>query len=288
MRKIEIRENVLIAPYTTFQIGGIARYFSTVKTEEDLLETFAFCKEKALPFLILGKGSNVLFSDKGFDGMVILNKISHLKIEGERVEVGSGYSFALLGVKTASLGLSGLEFASGIPATVGGAIYMNAGASSEQTFDTLESVDFIDFEEGKLFSFTKRELSFGYRFSSFQERKGAITKAVFSLKKKEGAKEVQKGILDYRLSTQPYASKTAGCFFRNPEEMSAGAVIDSLGLKGLTVGGARISTVHANFIENFNNASAEDVLKLVEMIQNIVYKFKGIKLEIEVRIFGAS
>ena len=281
-----MKKNVKLAPYTTFHVGGVARYLSIVKTADDVKEAFAFALENHLPHIVLGKGSNTLLKDEEFPGIVIVNKIDFLNIEDERVHVGSGFFFPLLASKAASLELSGLEFASGIPGSVGGAIYMNAGAIGQQTFDTLEEVEFVSIN-GEEYRFSKRDISYAYRTSEFQKMQGMITGATFGLKKGADVREKMRKMLEQRFSSQPYKAKTAGCFFRNPKEGSAGALIDSLGLKGLTRGGARVSSLHANFIENFDKAKAQDILELVEVIQHIVYEKKGIHLEIEVKILGA-
>ncbi len=282
---MKLKQNAPLARYTTFNVGGIARYLSIVKSVEEVKEVFSFISENHLPHIILGRGSNSLIKEKEFAGVVIINKIDDFKIEGDVAFVGSGFSFPLLATRLASLNLSGLEFASGVPGSVGGAIYMNAGAIGQSTSDCLETVEFVDVN-GEVFHFAKEDMTFDYRYSPFQEMNGMITSATFQLKEGIDSKENIRQMLEYRFQTQPYKAKTAGCFFRNPKEGSAGAIIDSLGLKGLCVGGARVSTIHANFIENFENATAEDILELVALIQTIVYEKKGIHLEIEVKLLG--
>ncbi len=276
------QRNKDLKSFSTFGIGGPARYFSEAKTKEQMQQMLCFAYEKQLPVHILGKGSNSLFDDRGFNGLVILNRIDFLKQQGPLFSVGAGYSFARLGGVTARGGWSGLEFASGIPATVGGAIFMNAGANGKQTVDTLEEVEFVT-EKGEAFRFKKETLHFGYRTSSFQKQQGAIVEALFRLTPSERAKSDQKEILDYRLHTQPYGEKSAGCAFRNPQDDSAGRLIEALGLKGLYVGGARISTKHANFIVNEGEASARDVLDLIDQIKERIYRESGIVLEEEIR-----
>lgn len=242
----------------------------------------AFCHTHNLPYFILGKGSNTLFDDRGFNGLVIHNRIDTLKIEGNIVTAGSGYGFARLGGQTARLGMSGLEFASGIPATVGGAIYMNAGANGKETKDALQSVLYVK-ENGEIVSYRKEELEFSYRTSSFQKWKGAIVEGVFALTPCVEAKDVQKEILDYRLKTQPYKDKSAGCAFRNPQGGAAGKLIDECGGKGMLVGGAGVSEKHANFIINKGGAKASDILALIAEIKEKVLKERGIHLEEEIR-----
>jgi UDP-N-acetylmuramate dehydrogenase len=279
---MQLLQNEPLSKYCTFGIGGAARYFTTVYNVHDVKEALFFAKEKGIPFLTLGKGSNCLFDDRGYNGLIILNKITYLDFEREKVSVGSGYSFAHLGIKTSKKKLSGLEFASGIPASVGGAIYMNAGANKMETKDTLLEVFYVD-DEGQERLFRKEELNFDYRFSSFQEMRGIIIGASFSLTKKESAKEKQKEILTHRLATQPYKAKTCGCVFQNPDSaISAGKLIDDCGLKGYAVGGALISLMHANFIENQGSASAADVQKILKEVKEIVKEKTGYDLQLEV------
>ena len=274
--------NVALSRLTSFRIGGPAKYLFEVKTIEEAQEALQFAKEKDLPFYVLGKGSNSLFDDEGFDGVVILNKIEFLFFDGPEIHVGGGYSFSLLGAQTARRRLGGLEFASGIPGSVGGAIYMNAGANGGETKDTLLSVDFLT-EDGKLEHLRRDEIAFRYRHSSFHEKKGVILGARFRLVPDEKAKERQVEIVKYRTSTQPYHDPSAGCIFRNPEGESAGRLIEECGLKGHCIGGAEVSTIHANFIVNRGDAKAADVVKLIAHIKKVVKEKTGIDLEMEVR-----
>ncbi len=274
-------KNVPLSDYTTYKIGGVAKQFLIVTTVEELSLALAHLNGTNERVIILGKGSNTLFDDRGFNGTVILNKIADIKWEEESVRVGAGYSFAHLGVQTARKGFSGLEFASGIPGTVGGAVYMNAGANGLETKDVIVSVEYLD-REGKLHNFPKNDLKFAYRWSMFHDMGGAIVGATFKLTPSSTAKQRQKEILDYRLATQPYKSKTCGCVFRNPEGFSAGKLIDECGLKNMTVGGATISPLHGNFIENRENATANDIIELMTHIRKVVKEKTGIELEEEV------
>jgi len=267
----------------TFGIGGAARYFFEAKDIASMQRAIAFCTQEQMPFMILGKGSNCLFSDSGFDGLVILNKIDFCEYSGPQVYVGAGFSFSLLGVQTARNGFAGLEFASGIPATVGGAIFMNAGAQGNETWTTLQEIEFVN-EQGALIQYKKEELSYSYRHSSFQSMKGAIVAARFTLTPSSEAKTKQRELLDYRIQTQPYSDKSAGCVFRNPPNHSAGALIDKCGLKGYSVGGAKVSEMHANFLVNAGEASGEDMRELIRQIQCRVKDETGIMLEQEVRV----
>jgi UDP-N-acetylmuramate dehydrogenase len=276
-------EQKMLSDVCSFGIGGPAKYFATASSIEEMQQILKWAFSAGEEVFILGKGSNCLFDDRGFNGLVILNKIDTIQQDENIFTVGGGYGFARLGGQTARLGFGGLEFASGIPATVGGAIYMNAGANGAQTADCLDCVLFVT-AEGDLTSFKKEELHFDYRTSSFQKMKGAIVQGIFVLTSQVEAKEKQKKLLEYRLQTQPYKDKSAGCVFRNPEGCSsAGRLIDECGLKGINVGGAQVSPMHANFLINANGATAADILGLIELIKERVYREKGIKLEEEIR-----
>lgn len=273
----------LLKDFSTFGIGGEARYFTEVRDAQEMSSVLSYCYSKKLPFFILGKGSNTLFDDRGFDGLVILNKIDFLERDEGKFRVGSGYSFSRLGQVTAKLGFSGLEFAAAIPATVGGAIFMNAGANGQECFDCLEELSFVT-EEGEVLRLLRKNLSWGYRSSSLHQKKGAIIEATFLLSPFEQAKEKQKKIIEYRLQTQPYGEKSCGCIFQNPPGESAGRLIEESGLKGLCLNGAAVSEQHANFIVNRGGATKEDVLALIQRIKEGVYKEKGIMLQEEIRV----
>ncbi|HSX11955.1 MAG TPA: UDP-N-acetylmuramate dehydrogenase [Rhabdochlamydiaceae bacterium] len=277
-----LQQGKLLSELSTFGIGGPAKLFVEASSIAEMQEILSYCSQEKLPFIVIGKGSNTLFDDRGFNGLVILNRITFCEYQQHQVYVGAGYSFSLLGVQTAKRGLSGLEFASGIPGSVGGAVYMNAGAGGSDTFSVLAEATYID-AEGKCTIFKKEEISFGYRFSSFQKQKGAIVAARFHLTPQEGARQKQLSLIDYRMKTQPYKDKSAGCVFRNPTTGSAGALIEACGLKGATIGGAVVSPMHANFIVNNGSATAQDIKKMAELIKKTVKEKKGIDLEMEVR-----
>jgi UDP-N-acetylmuramate dehydrogenase len=275
-------KNKPLSELSTFGIGGPAKWFIEVKTLEELQEAIREATQAQIAFLIIGKGSNTLFDDHGYDGLVILNKIAFMQHEEAMVRVGAGYSFSLLGVQTARKGWGGLEFASGIPATVGGAVYMNAGANGTETCDHLIDVTYVH-PDGSVQIYLKESLAFSYRTSSFQKMKGAIAAATFRLEKNEEARKKQLAIVEYRTKTQPYGEKSCGCVFRNPPGNSAGALIEKSGLKGLKVGGAEVSLLHANFLINKDHATASDILALAEIVREKVKEAQGIELELEIR-----
>lgn len=279
---MQLRHNQPLHEYSTFRIGGVARYFTVVCSVEELGEALAFCRENQLRFHVVGKGSNSLFDDRGFDGLVILNKVSFLNVEQASISVGGGYSFSLLGVQTAKQGLTGLEFASGIPGTVGGAIFMNAGANGKETADCLTEVTFLH-ASGLEERLHRKELAFSYRYSPFHEMDGVIVAARFSLTRDPLARKRQLESLSYRMGTQPYKAHSCGCVFRNLGQETAGSLIERCGLKGKQIGGAQVSTVHANFIINRSDATARDVWELAQSVRERVKAQTGIELEMELR-----
>lgn len=274
--------NKSLSALSTLGIGGPARFYAEIKTIDRMQEMLAFCAREQLPFFILGKGSNCLFDDRGFNGCVLHNKIDFMKHQEGLFHVGAGYSFSRLGTQTAKLGYGGLEFASGIPASVGGAVFMNAGANGGETKDFLISVDFVD-ETGTLSSIPKHELDFSYRSSTFQKLKGAIVGATFQLTECSQARKKQCDIIHYRQKTQPYKEQSAGCVFRNPSALTAGKLIETCGLKGLNVGDAEVSLLHGNFLINKQKASAEEFKSLIQTVQKTVWEKTGISLECEIR-----
>lgn len=279
-----IRKSVPLSRFSTFRIGGPARYFKELTSVEEALAVFSFLHTQPLPYIIIGKGSNCLFHDQGFDGLVIYNNIQGQKfISPTQIQVLSGVSFSLLGKQLSSKGFSGLEFAVGIPGTVGGAVFMNAGTACANTASSLVSVEIIDYM-GNLRSLSRKELLFSYRTSPFQGTSAFIVSATFQLTRDPQAAKRAKALIKERILKQPYEYPSAGCIFRNPEEgVSAGALIDQAGLKGLTIGGGQISQKHGNFMINTGNACAADILELIEIVQKTL-KQKGISLQKEVRV----
>ena len=232
--------------------------------------------------MVVGFGSNLVFI-KDYDGVVIkLDKLNELKIDGNLVTVGAGYNLMKLSIKTAKLGLSGLEFASGIPATVGGAIYMNAGAYKSDMSEIVKEIAVID-DNLELKKITNKELNFGYRTSLLKEKKYICVSAMLELQPgdKDEILKLIKERKERRLKSQPLEFPSAGSVFRNPEGDYAGRLIEELGFKGKKVGDAMVSEKHANFIVNVGNASGEDVKKLIIEIQNKVKEVYGIKLIVE-------
>lgn len=279
----QLIQNKPLSSLSTLGIGGPANLYTEVRQVEEMQSILSYCKKNHLNFLILGKGSNCLFDDRGFNGCVIHNKIDFLENLNGLFKVGAGYSFSRLGTQTAKLSYGGLEFAAGIPASVGGAVFMNAGANGAETKDHLYSVDFVD-ENGILTTYRKDDILFSYRYSIFQDKKGAIVSASFLLKETEEARSKQIAIINTRQKTQPYGDKSAGCVFRNPEDQPAGKLIDECGLKGFSIGNASVSSLHANFLINQSEATAADFKELIAKVKQTVKEKTGTALECEVRM----
>lgn len=281
--KSKLIKNKSLSSLSTFQIGGPAKLFIEVKSSKEMAEVRQYINRENIPFWIVGRGSNSLFDDRGFDGLVVLNSICFCDFQRGHLHVGAGYNFSLLGTQMARQGWGNLEFAAGIPGSVGGAIFMNAGAYGVETCDVLTSICYIDIH-GQITEKRRDQLVFSYRHSSFHENQGIIVSGSFSLKKCEEARKKQLTITRSRINTQPYGELSAGCIFRNPSiENKAGAIIEKCGLKGKKVGDAEVSKVHANFIVNRGKATAAEVLALVEFIQATVWEKAGIELELEMQ-----
>lgn len=286
----DLQEEVKLVCYNTFHIGGTCKYMVFPRSLEELDCLMKYVREEHLPYFILGNGSNVIFSSKYFDGVMIsLKYFDEVLIEKNMVTVGSGVMMPSLAMKTIQHNLSGFEWAVGIPGTVGGCIYGNAEAYKESTFDRLKSV-FVLSPSGELKTFLKEELSHAYRTSFFKENPGyVIIKATFCLDfgtKEESMKIVEKRRMK-RMLTQPLEYPSAGSVFRNPSpDNPSGKIIEELGLKGTKIGGAEVSKKHANFIINTGNATSKDVRNLIELVHKTVKKEANIDLVMEQEYVG--
>ncbi|CAM3575114.1 UDP-N-acetylmuramate dehydrogenase [Marinicrinis lubricantis] len=285
----DVRENEPMSRHTTWKIGGPADVFIVADTKEELVHALRTLSEHQIPWTQLGRGSNTLVSDRGIRGAVLkLGKgFEQIRFEDCIVIAGGAYSFIKLSVMAGKQGLTGLEFSGGIPGTVGGAVYMNAGAHGSDVSRILQSAEVL-LETGEFVNYDAEELDFSYRHSRLQQTRGIVTEAVFRLKHGD-RKEIAATLASYkdrRLRTQPLQLACAGSVFRNPEGHHAAKLVEEAGLKGLRCGGAEISTLHSNFIVNTGNATAEDVLTLIERIRAIVKQKYGIELETEVLLMG--
>ncbi|MDP1455067.1 MULTISPECIES: UDP-N-acetylmuramate dehydrogenase [Bacillus cereus group] len=282
--------NEALARYTTMKIGGPADILIVPKHVASIEKTLQLVKKYKKKWTVIGRGSNLLVSDLGIEGVVIRlgEGLDHLEVEKHRVRVGGGYPLIKLSTLLSRQGLSGLEFASGIPGSVGGAVYMNAGAHKSDISNILSKA-LILFENGTIDWLTHEEMEFSYRTSVLQtKRPGIVLEAEFQLQvgEREGIVSVMQKNKDYRRETQPWNHPCAGSIFRNPIPYFAGDLIEKAGLRGYQIGGAQISEMHGNFIINTGGASAQDVLSLIALIKQTIEDKFGVEMHTEVEIIG--
>jgi UDP-N-acetylmuramate dehydrogenase len=282
--------NEPLANHTTWKIGGPADVIIQPKDKEGLTSSMRLIQAHHIPYLAIGRGSNILVRDGGIRGVVIKmgEGLNHLQIKGDLVVVDAGYSFIKLATVVGKKGLTGLEFAGGIPGTVGGAVYMNAGAHGSDVSRVLQSAEIL-FDDGELATLSNEELKFSYRTSILQkERKGVCLEATFQLEHgdRKMITEALSTHKNYRRKTQPLQLPCCGSVFRNPKPYSAGQLIEEAGLKGYRVGDAQVSLLHANFIVNVGKASASDVLTLIDHIQTTIHSTYGVDMHPEVQVVG--
>ena len=278
-----------MASHTSFRIGGPAEVMAFPKNAEELSTVLRAATDLGIKPAILGAGTNVLAPDAGLPGLCICLKdaMDGMELlEDHRIRVMAGVTMTRAAVFAANHGLSGMEFAHGIPGTVGGGVYMNAGAYGGEIRDICECVDVMDLH-GNLKRFTAEEMRFSYRHSILEEEGGIVVSAVFRLvpAETEQVKAKMKELQGKRSASQPLDLPSAGSAFKRPVGGYAAALIDQAGLKGFTVGGAAISTKHAGFAVNVGGATAEDVKSLLKQVSDLVYDNSGIRLEPEVRIW---
>ena len=305
---MEIKENIQLAPFTSFKIGGPAKYFIEISAEEELLEALQFAKENKLEVFVLGGGSNILISDNGFDGLVIKIKNAEIKIIEDKIETGVGISLSELVGLAAQNSLIGLEWAVGIPGTLGGAIRGNAGAFGGSISNNLESVKIINLDNLEWVFMKKDECAFSYRSSIFKENKNlVIISAILKLKNGDQV-EIKKKIEEIakQRGGKIPPERSSGSFFKNPEandemitdferetgnkadgkKIPAAYLIEKVGLKGKKIGGAQVSEKHANFVVNLGQAKAEDIVMLASFVKMKVRDELGVQLREEVQYVG--
>ena len=277
-----------LAKHTYFGIGGEATAYVEVSTVSELAALARFHKAWDIPIAIIGRGSNLLVSDTGFKGIStrLVGELAKLEVDGNVVSIGAGLALPALSKTMSQRGLSGVEFALGIPGSVGGALIMNAGAWGSSFGDVVTDVTVMT-DTGELVKLTHAEAAFEYRHSGL-DAYFCVTGATLALDPGDVGEITERMQTFYKqkVATQPFAEENAGCMFKNPPGDSAGRLIDISGLKGYRIGGAEVSTVHGNFILNLDNATAEDVLKLVAHIQQQVREKTGIFLQTEVKRLG--
>ena len=287
--EMELRFREPMHKHTSFRVGGAVEVMAFPKSREELAELLKASALLDVKPAILGAGTNILAPDEGMAGLVICLKdcLSGMELlDGNRIQVAGGVTMTRAAVFAANHGLSGLEFAHGIPGTVGGGIYMNAGAYGGELKDICETVDVMDFD-GNVETVSASDMGFSYRHSILEDKPGIVISAVFRLvpMEPEQIKAKMKDLQGKRTASQPLDLPSAGSAFKRPAGGFAAALIDEAGLKGYTVGGAAISTKHAGFAVNLGGATAQDVRSLLQQVSDIVFDKTGIRLESEIRIW---
>lgn len=285
---MERREYVKLAPYTTFGIGGAARYFYEPTNEEEVVRALEEIRDLGVPYFVLGNGSNLLVSDEGYDGAILhlARNFGRIRREENRIHAESGALLAQAARFAAREGLSGLEPLSGIPGSVGGAVTMNAGAYGGETKDVIEHVRILTKDGVR--EYTNEEMRFAYRHSLITDEGGIVLEATYLLEPDE-PEEIFARIEDYatrRNAKQPVEMKSAGSTFKRPEGHFAAKLIEDAGLKGFRYRNAGVSAKHAGFVVNYGDATAAEVLATIKMVQKIVYERFGVRLEPEMKTLG--
>ena len=284
----DVKINEKLSKYVNFKVGGPADILVTPRNKEQIIRTVNICKENNIPFYVIGNGSNLLVKDGGFRGVVMsLTKVNNITVDGERIEAECGAMLNQVSDKAVENSLTGFEFACGIPGTVGGAVFMNAGAYNGEMSQVIESADVIN-ENGEIITLNNEELDLGYRSSIVMKKGYVVLSAVFKLEKGtvKSIKDLVADLTNKRESKQPLEYPSAGSTFKRPEGYFAGKLIQDAGLKGYSIGGAAISEKHSGFVINKGGASAKDILDLIHHIQDEVKKQFGVELHTEVRIIG--
>ncbi|MCR4962109.1 MAG: UDP-N-acetylmuramate dehydrogenase [Lachnospiraceae bacterium] len=284
-----VEENVMMSGHTTFRVGGPAKVMVTVNSVSELKNVVTYLRKCALPYFILGNGSNLLVSDKGYDGVVLRLSGDFLKVDtfGAVIMAGAGASLGSVCKAALDNSLTGMEFAYGIPGTVGGAIVMNAGAYDGDMSMVVDGVEAVT-TEGEAIFVAPHSLAFGYRTSAVRKAELIVTKVTFKLAKgdKDAIDAKMQELMGRRKDKQPLEYPSAGSTFKRPKDNFAGKLIEEAGLKGQRVGGACVSTKHCGFIINDDNATAQDISDLMDLVRQKVYDTSNVKLEPEVIKIG--
>ena len=275
--------------HTSFKVGGKADIYFEPGNTEELIKFISYLKEKSIPYFLIGNGTNLLVSDEGIRGAVVKlgDKMASIQVEGERIIAECGALLSVLSKKVADCSLSGLEFGSGIPGSVGGAVTMNAGAYGCEIKDVLERVEVLD-SDLQLKVLDNKQMEFGYRKSIINKDNYIVIKSFFKLKEgnKFDIKKRMDELTEKRQLNQPINFPSAGSVFKRPEGYFAAKLIEDAGLKGLALGDAQVSDKHSGFIINKGNAAAKDIYNLIKHIQRTVYERYGVNLETEIKLLG--
>ena len=293
IRKLGEQVEILVAEpmknHTTFRIGGPADALALPKTPEEVAEVVRFCHEHAQPYYVLGNGSNLLVSDEGYRGLVLqlYRNFNDIQVNGETITVQSGAMLAAVARTAYQTGLTGLEFASGIPGPIGGAVVMNAGAYGGEMKNVLKEVTVLT-KEGEVLVIPAKALELGYRTSVIPKNGWIVLGAVLQLKKgdQEQILARMEELKEQRITKQPLDLPSAGSTFKRPEGYFAGKLIMDAGLRGFTVGGAQVSEKHCGFVVNRGNSTAADVWELICEVKRRVKEMTGVELEPEVKLLG--
>ena len=285
-----VKKDEMMSSHTTFRVGGPASYFVSPDGEEALKKVLLLCREEEMPYYILGNGSNLLVSDKGYDGVMILMGESFSEIREEEaceITAGAGALLSRIAKEAMERSLTGFEFAAGIPGTLGGAVVMNAGAYDGEMKDVLKAVRVME-KSGRILTFTGEELELGYRHSCIPEREYTVLSATISLRKgdKDKIRDKMAELAQKRRDKQPLEYPSAGSTFKRPAGYFAGKLIDDAGMRGYREGGAQVSEKHCGFVINCGGATAEDIRSLCRSVQRKVKETSGVDLETEVRMIG--
>ena len=286
IKGITVLEQELMQKHTTFRVGGAAKYFAMPKNVDEIQTLIAYCQKQNMAYCVLGNGSNVLFADAGYDGMIIQigNAMSEIRVDGTVVYAQAGAILARVAKTAYEAGLTGMEFAAGIPGSIGGAIVMNAGAYGGEMKDIVSCVDVLS-TDGTRRKYTCDEMEFSYRHSIIDSDKIVVG---VELALQKGDKTVilnrMNELAEARRSKQPLEYPSAGSTFKRPEGYFAAKLIDDSGLRGYRVGGAMVSEKHCGFVVNVEHASTADVLAVMQHVQEVVNEKYGVMLEPEVRI----
>lgn len=287
--KDNVRINEPMKNHTTFKIGGPAQYYVTPESVTQIQEVVSLCRDMNIPLHVIGNGSNILVGDDGVDGVVLalFNTFSDYEIKDNVITAQAGMSLIKLAVIALREGLTGLEFASGIPGSVGGAVYMNAGAYDGQMKDVVTSVTVLD-EAGNIRILGRDELDMGYRTSAVAKHNMIVLQVIIELKAgdKEQIKDRMSQLSELRKQKQPLEYPSAGSTFKRPEGYFAGKLIADAGLKGYSIGGAAVSEKHAGFVVNMGGATAKDVVELTDYIKKRIIEQFGVTLELEIKKIG--
>ena len=289
MSEEQVKTEEPMKNHTTFRVGGPAEFFVMPRTAEEVKKVINLCRRESFPYYIIGNGSNLLVSDQGYRGVVlqIYKEMSYIEVEENVVVAQAGALLSAIANKALENGLTGFEFAAGIPGTLGGACVMNAGAYGGEMKDVLEEVTVLT-EEGEVLTIPKENLELGYRTSIIARKGYTVLEARIQLRggEKEAIKSLMEELKDKRVSKQPLEYPSAGSTFKRPEGYFAGKLIQDAGLRGFSVGGAQVSEKHCGFVINRENATAADVAELMRQVSARVEEEFGVKLEPEVKRLG--